>query len=115
MGGGQTYNIGLTNLDQFIYLGPFSAANDTDATSTLFPDDGTKAKAELKLILQTYGANDSTYLKYGQGVKDYMDSKSIKNEWWIVANEGHSWNVWSYSLWNFLQMAQDAGWTDSEN
>jgi enterochelin esterase-like enzyme len=110
MGGGQTYNIGLTNLDQFIYLGPFSPANDTDPTSKLFPDDGVKAKAELKLILQTYGANDSTYLKYGQAVKDYMDSKSIKNVWWVVANEGHSWNVWSYSLWNFLQMAQAAGW-----
>ena len=39
-----------------------------------------------------------------------MDSKSIKNVWWVVANEGHSWNVWSYSLWNFLQMAQAAGW-----
>jgi enterochelin esterase-like enzyme len=110
MGGGQTYNIGLTNLDQFIYLGPFSPANDTDPTSKLFPDDGAKAKADLKLILQTYGANDSTYLKYGQAVKDYMDSKSIKNVWWVIANEGHSWNVWSYSLWNFLQMAQAAGW-----
>jgi enterochelin esterase-like enzyme len=110
MGGGQTYNIGLTNLDEFIYLGPFSAANDTDATSTLFPDGGDKAKAELKLVFQTYGANDSMYLQYGQAVKDYMDSKSIANEWWIVADEGHSWNVWSYSLWNFLQMAQAAGW-----
>jgi endo-1,4-beta-xylanase len=110
MGGGQTYNIGLTNLDKFIYLGPFSPANDTDTNAKLFPDGGTKAKAELKLILQTYGANDSTYLKYGQAVKDYLDSKSIKNDWWVIPNEGHTWNVWSYSLWNFLQMAQAAGW-----
>lgn len=110
MGGGQTYNIGLTNLDQFIFLGPFSAANDTEAASTLFPDGGAKAKAELRLILQTYGADDGTYLRYGRRVKSYLDSNSIKNDWWIVPNEGHTWNVWSYSLWNFLQMAQAAGW-----
>jgi hypothetical protein len=39
-----------------------------------------------------------------------MDSKSIPNIWWTVANEAHTWNVWNYSLWNFLQMAQAAGW-----
>ena len=109
MGGGQTYNLGLTNLDQFVYLGAFSAAPDVDSTSKLFPDGGTKAKTELKLILQTYGDNDNLKSN-GQAVKTYMDSKSIDNFWWMVANEGHTWNVWNYSLWNFLQMAQAAGW-----
>lgn len=41
-----------------------------------------------------------------------MDSKSIKNYWSIVQGEGHTWNVWKYSLWNFLQMATEAGWCD---
>ena len=109
MGGGQTYNLGLENLDQFVYLGPFSAAPDVDATSKLFPDGGTKAKEELKLIFQTYGANDGL-ITNGETVKNYLDSKSIKNIWWIVANEAHTWNVWNYSLWNFLQLAQAAGW-----
>ncbi len=59
---------------------------------------------------ETYAANDSTYLKYSQGVKDYFDSKSIKNQWWVIPNEGQTWNVSSYSLRNFVQMAQVAGW-----
>jgi enterochelin esterase-like enzyme len=109
MGGGQTYNLGLTNLDQFVYLGAFSAAPDVNPTSTLFPDGGAKAKSELKLMLHTYGDTDNLKSN-GQAVKTYMDSKSIANYWWIVANEGHTWNVWNYSLWNFLQMAQAAGW-----
>jgi len=109
MGGGQTYNLGLTNLDQFVYLGAFSAAPDVDPTAKLFPDNGAKAKAELKLMLHTYGDSDNLKSN-GQAVKTYMDSKSISNFWWMVANEGHTWNVWNYSLWNFLQMAQAAGW-----
>ncbi len=109
MGGGQTYNLGLENLDQFIYLGAFSAAPDVDPTSKLFPDGGTKAKAELKLMFHSYGDTDNLKSN-GQTVKTYLDSKSIKNYWWIVPNEGHTWNVWNYSLWNFLQMAQAAGW-----
>jgi len=109
MGGGQTYNLGLTNLDQFVYLGAFSAAPDVDATAKLFPDGGTKAKTDLKLMLHTYGNTDNL-ISNGQAVKTYMDSKSINSFWWTVANEGHTWNVWNYSLWNFLQMAQAAGW-----
>jgi len=29
MGGGQSFNIGLTNLDKFAYIGPISAAPNT--------------------------------------------------------------------------------------
>jgi enterochelin esterase-like enzyme len=111
MGGGQTYNLGLTQLDRFAYLGPFSAAPDVDPISKLFPDNGTKAKTDLKLIFQTYGANDGL-INNGKTVKTYMDSKGINNTWWIVPNEAHTWNVWMYSLWNFLQMASAAGWQD---
>lgn len=109
MGGGQTYNLGLTRLDKFVYLGAFSPAPNVDPTSKLFPDDGTKAKSDLKLILQTYGSTDGL-ISNGQKVKTFMDSKSIKNYWSIVQGEGHTWNVWKYSLWNFLQMASTAGW-----
>ena len=109
MGGGQTYNLGLQNLDQFVYLGAFSAAPDVDPISVLFPDDGAKAKTELKLMFHSYGDTDNLKSN-GQAVKDYMDSKGIENSWWIVPNEGHTWNVWNSSLWNFLQMAQAAGW-----
>jgi enterochelin esterase-like enzyme len=111
MGGGQTYNLGLTQLDRFAYLGPFSAAPDVNPISKLFPDSGAKAKTDLKLMFHTYGANDGL-MNNGKNVKTYMDSKGIKNTWWIVPNEGHTWNVWMYSLWNFLQMASAAGWQD---
>ena len=50
MGGGQTFNIGMTNLDIFPYIGAFSAAPNTYSTSRLFPDNGAAAKSKLKLL-----------------------------------------------------------------
>ncbi len=109
MGGALTYNVGLENLDKFPYLGPWSAAPNVDSTATLFPDMGAKAKTDLKLILQSYGSNDGL-VGNGTTVKDYMDSKSITNLWWIYQGKAHEQAVWRASLWNFLQMAQVAGW-----
>jgi len=40
MGGGQSFNIGLTNLDKFAYIGPISAAPNTYPNERLFPDGG---------------------------------------------------------------------------
>lgn len=63
--------------------GSGSDGTKSEPTSKLFPDGRTQAKAELKLILQTYGANDALKSN-GQTVKTYLDSKSIPNAWWIV-------------------------------
>lgn len=40
MGGGQTFNIGLTNLDVFEYLCPISSAPNTKGNNVLFPNGG---------------------------------------------------------------------------
>jgi len=37
MGGGQSFNIGLTNLDKFAYIGPISSAPNTYPNNRLFP------------------------------------------------------------------------------
>jgi enterochelin esterase-like enzyme len=109
MGAGLTYNFGLENLDYFAYLGAFSAAPNVDVNSKLFPDGGTKAKTMLKLMLATYGSIDGL-MSNGQRVKNYMDASGIPNVWWIYSGAGHEPVVWKASLWNFLQMAQAAGW-----
>lgn len=113
MGGGQTFNIGLANLDLFPYIGAFSAAPNTYPTSRLFPDNGASAKSLLKLLFISCGTNDNL-ISFGEGVHNYCDSRGIPNSYWLIYGAGHDWNVWKQSFWNFAQMACAAGFTDSE-
>ena len=55
MGGGQTFNIGLTNLDVFEYLCPISSAPNTKGNNVLFPDGGEE------LILSSEGESVISY------------------------------------------------------
>jgi enterochelin esterase-like enzyme len=111
MGGGQSFNIGLPHLDLFPYIGAYSAAPNTYANSKLFPDGGTAAKQQLKLLFISYGTNDSL-INFGTGVHNYCDTNGIPNTYWLLQGKGHEWSVWKQSLWNFLQMAGAAGYTD---
>ncbi|MBN2738821.1 MAG: hypothetical protein JXR70_17695 [Spirochaetales bacterium] len=110
MGGGQTFNIALTNLNKFPYIGSFSAAPNTKSTSQLFPDGGTAAKTQIKVLYITYGTTDSL-ISFGTGVHNYCDQKGIPNIYWTIQGAGHDWNVWKQSFWNFAQMANNAGFT----
>jgi arabinoxylan arabinofuranohydrolase len=111
MGGGQSFNIGLPHLDLFPYIGAYSAAPNTYANSKLFPDGGTAAKQQLKLLFISYGTNDSL-INFGTGVHNFCDTNGISNIYWLLQGAGHDWNVWKQSLWNFAQMACARGFTD---
>lgn len=113
MGGGQTFNIGLTNLDIFPYIGTFSAAPNTYSNSKLFPDNGAAAKKLMKLLFISCGTNDNL-IQFSTGVHNFCDSNNIPNNYWLIQGAGHDWNVWKQSFWNFAQMASAAGFTDSE-
>jgi endo-1,4-beta-xylanase len=110
MGGGLTYDIGLSRLDLFAYLGSFSAAPNTYPEARLFPDGGEAARRELKLLFHSFGMNDELLIN-GLRVHSYCDSHRIPNVWWLIPRAGHTMGVWKASLWNFLQMARDSGWT----
>ncbi|PXV86664.1 enterochelin esterase-like enzyme [Lachnotalea glycerini] len=108
MGGGQSFNIGLPNLDKFAYIGTYSAAPNTHSNEALFPDGGTKAKQMLKLFFISYGTNDSL-ISFGTRVHNYADSKGISNIYWLLNGRGHDWSVWKPSVWNFLQLLEQRG------
>lgn len=114
MGGGQTLNIGLTNLDKFAYLGPISSAPNTYSNEKLFPDGGTAAKQKLKLFMISCGTSDGL-LSFSERVHNYCTSKGINHTYWLVQGGVHDWNVWKPGLWNFLQMANAAGLTNGSD
>lgn len=111
MGGGQSFNIGLTNLDKFAYIGPISSAPNTYPNNRLFPDGGAAARQKLKLLFIACGTNDSL-IGFGQRVHEFCVANNINHIYWLIQGGGHDYNVWKAGLWNFLQLAEQAGLTD---
>src|SRR5574344_645466 len=58
MGGGQSLNFGLGNLDRFAWVGGFSSAPNTKAPEVLVPNPEA-AKQQLKLLWISCGDNDN--------------------------------------------------------
>jgi len=110
-GGAQSLNIGLPNVDKFPYIGGFSSSPITKQNNQLFPDGGAKAKANLKVLFLSCGTADNLIFSNNR-VVDYCKNNGIPYTEWLLPNYGHDWTVWKPSLWNFAQMACDAGFTD---
>ncbi|MBP0987622.1 MAG: carbohydrate-binding protein, partial [Oscillospiraceae bacterium] len=110
MGGGQTFNIALPNLDVFPYVCAISSAPNTKGNDVLFPDGGEAAREKLRAFLISCGTADGL-LGFGEGVHNYCDANNIRHEDWLIPGGGHDFAVWRPALWNFLQMAEKAGLT----
>jgi enterochelin esterase-like enzyme len=110
MGGGQSLNIGLPNVDIIPYIGGFSSAPNTYSNDRLFPDPAA-TRQQLKLLFLSIGTNDSLK-SFNDGVSNFCNSNNIPNTYFIIQGAGHDWNVWKQSLWNFAQMACNAGFTE---
>jgi enterochelin esterase-like enzyme len=109
MGGGQSLNIGLPNVDIIPYIGGFSSAPNTYSNDRLFPDPAF-TRQQLKLLFLSIGTNDSLK-SFNDGVSNFCNSNNIPHTYFIIQGAGHDWNVWKQSLWNFAQMADAAGLT----
>ena len=100
MGGGQSFNFGLGNLDTFAWVGPFSAAPNTKPTQELIPDVET-AKAKLKLLWISCGNKDGL-IRISQNVHQFLKKSGIDHVW-HVDSHGHDPEHWSSSLYWFSQ------------
>ncbi|MFN9420997.1 MAG: endo-1,4-beta-xylanase [Pirellula sp.] len=100
MGGGQSFNFGLGNLDLFAWVGPFSAAPNTNPMDKLIPDMD-KAKAKLKLLWISCGNKDGL-IRISQNVHQFLKKNDIEHVW-HVDGHGHDPAHWSSSLYWFSQ------------
>jgi enterochelin esterase-like enzyme/acetyl esterase/lipase len=100
MGGGQSFNFGLGNLDRFAWVGAFSAAPNTKAPEVLIPDVDA-AKEKLKLLFITCGNQDGL-IRISQGVHQFLKANNIPHVW-HVDGHGHDPTHWSSSLYWFAQ------------
>lgn len=100
MGGGQSFNFGLGNLDTFAWVGPFSAAPNTKPAEALIPDVEA-AKVKLKLLWISCGNKDGL-IRISQNVHKFLTKNEIDHVW-HVDGHGHDPQHWSSSLYWFSQ------------
>jgi enterochelin esterase-like enzyme len=101
MGGGQSLNIGLSNLDTFAWVGGFSSAPNTSPPEQLVADPE-KAKEQLKLLYVSCGNKDGL-MRVSQGVHAYLKEKNVPHIW-HVDEHAHDFQHWKKGLYNFAQL-----------
>jgi enterochelin esterase-like enzyme len=97
MGGGQSLNFGLGNVDTFAWVGGFSSAPNTRAPAALVADvDGAK---QLELLWVSCG-NEDTLFNISLGVHEHLAAQNVPHIWHI--DEGaHTFPVWKNDLYHF--------------
>jgi enterochelin esterase-like enzyme len=100
MGGGQSLNFGLGNLDRFAWVGGFSSAPNTSTPELLLPDPA-RAAAMLKLLWVSCGDVDGLFY-ISQRTHNYLRDNNVPHLWHVDSG-GHDFNVWSNDLFHFAQ------------
>ena len=99
MGGGQSLNFGLGNLDTFAWVGGFSSAPNTAPPAQLVKDPAA-ARQKLKLLWVSCGDQDSLF-NISEGVHNYLAEQKVPHIWHIDAGGAHTFPVWKNDLYHF--------------
>lgn len=101
MGGGQSLNFGLGNLDQFAWIGGFSSAPNTKMPEQLVPDPAA-ARQKIKLLWISCGASDGL-VSFSKRTHDYLQKSNVPHIYYIEPGV-HDFKVWKNGLYMFSQL-----------
>lgn len=102
MGGGQSLNFGLGNLDTFGWVGGFSSAPNTKSPEQLIPNPG-ELKNKLKLLWISCGDKDGL-IPFSKRTHDYLVKNELDHVYHVMPNGYHDFKVWKESLYYFSQL-----------
>jgi enterochelin esterase-like enzyme len=97
MGGGQSLNFGLNNVDTFAWVGGFSSAPNTKAPAELVADP---AKARRLELLWVSCGNEDGLFNISAGVHEQLAAQNVPHQWYIDAG-AHTFAVWKNDLYHF--------------
>ncbi|MDF7821771.1 alpha/beta hydrolase-fold protein [Runella sp. MFBS21] len=100
MGGGQSLNFGLGNLDKFAWVGGFSSAPNTKVPQELVPNPE-DAKQKLKLLWISCGDADGL-ITFSKRTHDYLYQNSVPHIYYLEPGV-HDFKVWKNGLFMFSQ------------
>ena len=101
MGGGQSLNFGLGNLDKFAWIGGFSSAPNTKTPQELVPN-AEAAREKIKLLFISCGASDGL-ISFSKRTHDYLQQNNVPHIYFIEPG-GHDFKVWKNGLYMFSQL-----------
>jgi len=101
MGGGQSLNFGLGNMDKFAWIGGFSSAPNTKLPQDLVPNP-VDAKTKLKLLWISCGDKDGL-ITFSKRTHDYLNTNNVPHIYY-VDHGYHDFAVWKNSLYMFSQL-----------
>ena len=100
MGGGQSLNFGIGNVDTFAWVGGFSSAPNTLPPAELVADPA--AASQLELLWVSCG-NEDTLFNISLGMHDYLATQNVPHVWNIDAG-AHTFPVWKNDLYHFASL-----------
>lgn len=100
MGGGQSLNFGLGNLDKFAWVAGFSSAPNTKLPEILVPNPE-EAKKKLKLLWISCGDADGL-LNFSKRTHEYLLQNNVPHVYYLEPG-GHDFKVWKNGLYMFSQ------------
>ena len=101
MGGGQSLNFGLSNIDKFAWIGGFSSAPNTKAADILVPNPA-RVKSDVNLLWISCGVDDNLF-RISQRTHDYLDEHSVPHVFYVEPG-AHDFKVWKNDLYMFSQL-----------
>lgn len=100
MGGAQTRQITLANLDKFSHIGLFSggsiAANDPAVA------DPSTFKQKVKVLFVSYGSKENAAA--AKANHEALEKLGIQNNYYESPNTAHEWQTWRRSLYQFAPL-----------
>lgn len=100
MGGGQSLNFGLGNLEKFAWIGGFSSAPNTKLPELLVPNP-VQAKEKIKLLWISCGDADGL-MPFSKRTHDYLYEHDVPHIFYVEPG-GHDFKVWKNDLYMFSQ------------
>lgn len=101
MGGGQSLNFGLGNLDKFAWVGGFSSAPNTKEPQSLLPNPAEAGK-KLKVLWISCG-DDDNLISFSKRTHDYLVAHNVPHIYYVEPGV-HDFKVWKNSLFMFSQL-----------
>lgn len=101
MGGGQTLNFGLGNLNTFAWVGGFSSAPNTKKPEELVPNP-TEAAEKLKLLWISCGDKDNL-ISFSERTHNYLVVNKVPHIYYVESGY-HDFKVWKNDLYMFSQL-----------
>jgi len=100
MGGGQSLNFGLNNVDTFGFVGGFSSAPNTKPPAELVSDP--KKARKLELLWVSCGNEDGLF-NISNGVHEQLTAQNVPHKWYIDVG-AHTFPVWKNDLYYFSSL-----------